>query len=142
MIGRFARQSMLAAALAVLAACGDDSTAPDDEDVAGVYTLLSINGQQLPAVVQQQGSDRAEITQGSITLNQNGTFTDVVQVRFTISGQVSSQTETATGNWTLNGTTVTLNPTSPQGSTSYTMTWDGNDRLTQLFEGFTLVYGR
>ncbi|HJU72752.1 MAG TPA: hypothetical protein VJ717_03330 [Gemmatimonadaceae bacterium] len=142
MIGRFARQSMLALTLALLAGCGDDDSTGPDEGIAGVYTLLTINGQQLPVVVQQQGSDRAEITQGSVTINENGTFTDVTQVRFTISGQVSNDTETASGTWTRTGSTLQFSPTSPSGSTPYTMTWDGDDRLTQVFQGFTLVYER
>ena len=143
MMGRFARQSMLASALAVFAACGsDDSTGPEETNIEGAYTLTTINGQQLPVVVEQQGSDRAEVTQGTVTLNADRTFSDVIQLRFTISGQVTSETDAANGTWTRTGSTVQFNPTAPAGSTPYSMTWDGDDRLTQTFQGFTLVYER
>lgn len=137
----FARQSMLAAALAVMVGCGsDDSTGPNENAVVGVYTLATINGQQLPVIVEQSGNDKAEITQGVVTLNANGTFSDVTQVRITVSGQVTMETETATGNWTRTASTVQFNPTNPAGSSAYTMTWDGDDRLTQVFGNFTLIY--
>jgi len=40
----------------------------------------------------------------------------------------------------VSGSTVTFVPN--DGSGNYTMTWNGQLRLTQLFQGFTLVYER
>jgi len=59
------RTAFLLAMLA-LTACGD-STGP--ADVAGVYTLRTVDGQQLPAVILGD-----EFTSGSLSLGSNGTF--------------------------------------------------------------------
>lgn len=131
---------MLAASLA---ACSGDATGPDADTLAGEYILFTIDGQSLPVIVDQVGNDIAEVTEGSVTLQSNGTFDDVTTLRITESGVVTTEVDATQGNWTVSGTTVTFTPN--DGSGSYTMTWDiqqGQRRLTQLFQGFTLVYER
>jgi hypothetical protein len=84
-----------------LVACSD-STGPDQNELAGSYTLLTIDGASLPVVVDQVGEDKAEVTMGTVTLDEDGTFGDATELRITEAG--------------------------------------GQLRLTQLFQGFTLVY--
>jgi hypothetical protein len=138
---RLVRSTLLAgmAALA-LAACSGDPTGPDPDELAGEYILLTINGQSLPVIVDQLGNDIIEITQGTVSLEAGGTFDDVTQLRITESGAVSTEVDVTQGTWEAVGTTVTFRPT--DGSGTYTMTWDGQLRLTQLFQGLTLVYER
>lgn len=135
----------LASAALAAGACGGDGppaiTDPtDDADLAvGVYALLTINGQPLPFLLDQEGSDLLEITAGTVSLELNRSFSDVTTYRLTLSGVVTTETDGATGTWDLAGNTVFLTPT---GLTAYSMLWDRADRLTQVFEGFTLVYVR
>ena len=133
------RSTLRAGMLAVsLAACSGDPTGPDLDDLAGEYILFTINGQTLPVIVDQVGNDIVEVSQGSVTLQTSGTFDDVTQLRITESGVVSTQVDVAQGTWEAVGSTVTFRPSDNSGT--YTMTWDGNLRLTQIFQGFTLVY--
>ena len=53
---------------------------------------------------------------------------------------MTTPTDATAGTWSLNGSTILFSPT--DGSASYNMTWNGQDRLTQIFQGFTLVYER
>ena len=135
------RNTLSAGLLAVsLVACSGDATGPDPDELAGEYILFTINGQSLPVIVDQVGNDIVEVTQGSVTLQSSGAFDDVTQLRITESGVVSTQVDVAQGTWEAVGTTVTFRPSDNSGT--YTMTWDGNLRLTQIFQGFTLVYER
>ncbi len=136
------RMLVVAAALMAAMSCGggSDTTAPPGADAAvGVYTLSTINGQQMPVTVQQSGNDKIEIMGGVVTLKEDRTFSDITQVRLTVGGTVTSETETASGSWTRQANTVQLNPT---GFTAYSMTWDGGNRLTQLLGPFTLIYAK
>lgn len=138
-----ARMLLVAIALTAAISCGggsSDTTGPPAPDAAvGVYTLATINGQQLPVIVEQSGNDQVEVTQGVVTLKEDRTFSDITQVRLTVGGTVTTETETAAGSWTRQANTVQLNPT---GFTAYSMTWDGSNRLTQLLGPFTLIYAK
>jgi hypothetical protein len=117
---------------------GSDTTAPPNADaVVGVYALSTINGGVLPQVVDQNGNDTAEVTQGVVTLKVDKTFTDVIHLRLTVSGNVTTVADSTVGSWTRQGNTVTLNAV---GFVPYQMTWNGSDRLTQLLDILTLEY--
>ena len=77
---------------------------------------------------------------GTVTLDEDGTFGDVTELRITEGGVVTTEGVSTQGTWTISGSTVTFVPN--DGSDNYTMTWDGQLRLTQLFQGFTLVYDK
>jgi len=63
---------LLAASL-LLSACGNRSTAPDDNAaIAGAYALVSVNGNRVPARVSHQGAS-LEVRSGTLTLNADGT---------------------------------------------------------------------
>ena len=123
-----------------LGACSDTAASGDANAAVGLYTLRTIDGQPLPVVIDQQGNDTAEITQGTVTLDASRSFQDSTVVRLTVSGVVSSETDAASGSWTLSGRTVTFTPNDQSGP--YQMTWDGANQLAQDFNGFILVYQR
>lgn len=142
-MNRTLRKGALVALMGILAtACGggDETTAPNTDAAVGVYTLSTINGGSLPQVVETNGNDTAEITAGVVTLRADRTFSDVTQLRITISGNASIVSDSATGTWTRQGSTVQLNPTTPTGLPAYSMTWDGTTRLTQIIDVLTFVY--
>ncbi|HEY9518670.1 MAG TPA: hypothetical protein VIQ98_05400 [Gemmatimonadales bacterium] len=135
-LGNTIRAGVIAVALA---ACSD-STGPDTDDLVGLYDLITIDGASLPVIVDQIGEDIAEITMGTVTLDEDGTFGDATEIRITEGGVVTTEVQSTQGTWTVSGSTVTFVPN--DGSGNYTMTWNGQLRLTQLFQGFTLVYER
>jgi hypothetical protein len=139
-MAQFLRNTLRAGVLAVALAGCSDSTGPDTDDLVGSYDLITIDGASLPVIVDQIGEDKAEITMGTVTLDEDGTFGDVTELRITEGGVVTTEVVSTQGTWTVSGSTVTFVPN--DGSGNYTMTWDGQLRLTQLFQGFTLVYDK
>ena len=137
---QFLRNTLRAGALAVALAACSDSTGPGTDDLVGSYDLITIDGASLPVIVDQIGEDKAEITMGTVTLDEDGIFGDVTEIRITEGGVVTTEVQSTQGNWTVSGSTVTFVPN--DGSGNYSMTWNGQLRLTQLFQGFTLVYER
>lgn len=134
------RNTLRAGVIALALAACSDSTGPDTDDLLGSYDLITIDGASLPVIVDQVGEDKAEVTMGTVTLDEDGTFGDVTELRITEGGVVTTEVQATQGTWTISGSTVTFLPN--DGSGNYTMTWDGQLRLTQLFQGFTLVYER
>jgi len=81
------RRVFLAFLVLGLVACGDDVLGP--EDIAGTYTLQSINGQSLP-----WAEAGVEVTAGSITLNQSMTCSRSITATMTDGGTVVTITDT------------------------------------------------
>jgi hypothetical protein len=134
------RKTLRAGVIAVALAACSDSTGPSPDQLVGSYNLFTIDGASLPVVVDQVGEDKAEVTMGTVTLDEDGTFGDVTELRITEAGVVTTEVQATQGTWTVSGSTVTFVPN--DGSGNYSMTWNGQLRLTQLFQGFTLVYER
>jgi hypothetical protein len=132
------RNTLRAGAIAVALAACSDSTGPDTDDLVGSYDLITIDGASLPVIVDQIGEDKAEITMGTVTLDPDGTFGDATELRITEGGVVTTEVQSTQGTWTVSGSTVSFVPN--DGSGNYSMTWNGQLRLTQVFQGFTLVY--
>jgi hypothetical protein len=132
------RNTLRAGAIVVALAACSDSTGPDTDDLVGSYDLITIDGASLPVIVDQIGEDKAEITMGTVTLDEDGTFGDATELRITEGGVVTTEVQSTQGTWTVSGSTVSFVPN--DGSGNYSMTWNGQLRLTQVFQGFTLVY--
>jgi uncharacterized lipoprotein YehR (DUF1307 family) len=136
--------TVLAAAIVLpLTACGDDSTPTEEAAaVSGTYSLRTINGEDLPVTIDQQGDDITEVIHGSVTFHAASLFTDSVTFRFTIGGEVTIDEDAITGTYEQTGSTVVLTPSDE--SDSYAMSVSGNTLtqtfVTHTFEPFTLVY--
>ena len=87
-------------------ACTGDSTGP--ESIEGTYTLQTMAGRSLPAILLQDESGKFEITSGSIVLRAPNAFTMSLTFRQTVGTQMTSETIEADGTWTRSGATVTL----------------------------------
>jgi hypothetical protein len=135
------RRSFLSAlaATALLAACGDSGTGPDDTDIVGSYTLQTINGNAVPWRLAL-GNDWFEITSGSGNINADGTFRLTYDWRASVSGQVDGDSEDLVGTYTRNGNAITFRDPS-DGSTVATGTISGR-QLTVTYEGDVLVFVR
>jgi hypothetical protein len=126
------RRVFLAFLVLGLVACGDDVMGP--EDIAGTYTLQSIDGHTLPWVILQVGNTYSiKVTAGSITINQNMTCSRSITATLTDGGTVTTVTDTDVGTYTFVNGAIMLTWAS-DGSTDsgsivgsqFTLTTDGD----------------
>ena len=96
------RRVFLAFLVLGLVACGDDVIGP--EDIAGTYTLQSVNGQSLPWGPGSRGGGHG----GEQTLNQSMTCSRILTAMLTDGGTVVTVTETDVGTYTFVNGAVTL----------------------------------
>lgn len=127
--------AVLALLLLPLSACGGDSTGPDNS-FAGSYELRSIGGSPLPFTVIQVGADRLEVVSGTLTINEDGTFSDRATFRITESGNVTTEQEAVAGTYTRNNNAFTFSDTDGD---VYSGSLQGNT-MTVTVEGLILVY--
>ena len=107
------RKLVLSALLAVLVACGGDATGPN-ASLYGNYTLRTVDGNNVPAVVYQDTLEKDELTAGNINLNSDLTWSGSLSVRATLlaTGAVASLSLPANGTYTTSSGTITLTETS------------------------------
>ena len=87
------RRVFLAFLVLGLVACGDDVMGP--EDIAGTYTLQSIDGHTLPWVILQVGNTYSmKVMAESITIDQNMTCSRSITATLTDGGTVTTVTDT------------------------------------------------
>jgi len=141
-----ARSSKLAtgiAAIALITACGSDSTTgpSSGSNPVGSYTMSTVNGKAVPTSLFADGSFSYDITGGSMKLTSDGKFSVVTNYRQTLPGSVSNFVDSIGGSWTQNGAALQLAVS--DGSTA-TATFDKTTlTLSATDEGVTLtiVYG-
>lgn len=134
---KLVRTLFVLAAVAILPACSD-STGPN-RTVAGNYTLISVNGVLLPVVFSAEQFFTLRITDGTLTVNSNNTFTASATYEQTlvVGGVKTTDTVTCTGTYAMNGNTITFteaNSTDANCGGVYTGTWDGENTLTVDFD--------
>ena len=115
-------------ALTVLVPCGDAFS----QSVSGFYQLVSIDGNPLPysqTITVDEVSAETTMIAGSITLNENGTFSMSNEMEIVSDVFTGEQTLTASGTFTL-VEPATLQLTTEFGD-QFAGTLDG-DRLTLI----------
>jgi hypothetical protein len=132
------RYFVFALAAAVLAACGGDSSTGPGATVTGTYHLQTINAQPLPFTIFSVGGDHIDVTSSRLTLNQDGSFTEVTGYRVVESGVTTNETGTTVGTYVRNGNELTF--TDASDLTEYEASWDGGRHITQTTGELTLVY--
>ena len=90
----------------VLLGCGG-ITLQNDDEVEGTYTLRSVAGRALPALLST-GPEQLTITSGVLTLEGDGDWSEVMNYTVVESGQSVLRTLIASGRWTLRSRTVEL----------------------------------
>ena len=93
---------------AAVLACGDSGDSTSPESIEGVYTLQTIDGDALPAVVYQDTEGMVEITAGAITLGPGTKWSISLTARATVAAVVTTNTEKLDGTWSRAGSTLTL----------------------------------
>jgi hypothetical protein len=129
-------------ALPFALACGNDPISAN-ASIAGTWNLKTVNGSSLPFTILQLGTTKTELISDVYTLTASdstkGSFTTTSVVRLTQNGQVTTQTSSDAGTYTLNGTSVTL--VSHGGGPTVTGSWNGNT-ITATTQGSSFVFGR
>lgn len=133
----------LAATLLAAAGCGSDSNAPDTSHV-GVYDMVSIDGDPLPATVIDVPGYSLQVTDGSLALNPGNRFVESMTTVETIDDVTEPlEAVSCTGTYSRSGNTITL--TTPETEfcigQRVTGTLSGNT-LTVDYDGTTIVFSR
>ena len=130
---------VLAAAVPLaLAACGDDSTGP--ENVAGTYALQTVEGNTLPWRFFVVGDEWIELTAGSLVISGNGTWTAELHFRERVGGETTEYPEESVGTWERDGDQIIF--TDDSDGSVIVATLSGN-RLTAVDEDdFVYVFTR
>jgi hypothetical protein len=110
-------------------ACSGDSTSPSS--IAGTYNLQTIDGQSLPVIVLEVGTDTVEITAGFMRLVSDQTFSESVSFRIADGAIVTTDVETTTGSWTVSGSAITFTGTAGTNA---------GDTFTGSISGNTLTF--
>ncbi len=131
------RRVFLAFWVFALVACGDDGTGL--EDIAGTYTLQTVDGGGLPAVLEEtETTFLLEITAGSVTLNQDMTCSVITMFRVTEFGIVTTDTMTGVCTYTFNNGAITLTILASAETVSGSIT--GSTLTVTSEEGIVFIY--
>jgi len=133
----------------LIAACTDNSIFNPMTDAAGTYQLTVYGGRSIPATYTIQPGDPIYpqypngatfvVTDGSLVLNSNGTFTETNNYQTTPAGGSPTPSQVvSTGTWTLNGTAFSLFAPAQNGNAarnvSGTLDTDANGNLTVNYQ--------
>ncbi len=129
------RRLFQAAVLLAAVACSDNSTSPT-VSLTGTYSLMMVNGQSLPYQFPTGSSDVVQLNNDVLTLNSNGTYTDVSQWT---SSRTGNFTVTELGTYTATNGAITFfdqtDNTTYSGSLSgAVLTEISSDGLTQVYQ--------
>jgi hypothetical protein len=130
------KRSILILCLAAMAGACSESTSITTT-TGGSFTLTTVNGGDLPAVVSQEGTTRRDALSGSIVLASDMTWTSTITFRDT-NGSTTGQnvTETDSGTWTQSNGAILL--TSHTGTAFNAVLFGG--ALTIEDEGAIYLY--
>ena len=115
--------------LAMVVACGGDKATGPNASITGNYTLRTVNGNTVPAVVFQNTTEKEELTAGNINLNADRTWSGSLSLRSTnlTNGATATLSLPANGTYTNNNGSITLTDASD------------NSQLTGTVGGGTLT---
>ena len=96
--------------LAMVVACGGDKATGPNASITGNYTLRTVNGNTVPAVVFQNTTEKEELTAGNINLNADRTWSGSLSLRSTnlTNGATATLSLPANGTYTNNNGSLTL----------------------------------
>ena len=115
--------------LAMVVACGGDKATGPNASITGNYTLRTVNGNTVPAVVFQNTTEKEELTAGNVNLNADRTWSGSLSLRSTnlTNGATATLSLPANGTYTNNNGSITLTDASD------------NSQLTGTVGGGTLT---
>ena len=118
---------ILLLALLPMTACSDDDGSGPNATIEGAYTMQTINGAGMPYVVAEGPGFKYEFLSSILTIQQGGTFSEVLTTRVTDPDGVVTESETSTGTWVRVGNNVTLTYSAEEQVAGV---WNGSNQLT------------
>lgn len=132
-------------------ACSSDDgepTGPVETSIAGVYNLISVDGNPMPYLIFEDANEKSECTDGTLTLTDganawSGTFTASYRFRFEQKGQgiVHNNVQDMDGTWERQGSSLTFDDdgdNQPEATATVSgnrLTLTGNDDgISQVWE--------
>jgi hypothetical protein len=133
--------TLMAATPLLFAACTDNGIFNPLTNAAGTYQLTVYAGKTMPATFTIQPNDpnfpeapnggTLVVTDGTLVLQNNGSFVETNNYTITPSGQSAIFHQfVSSGTWNLNGTTFSLNDQANNRFDTGTLDTDANGRLT------------
>jgi hypothetical protein len=108
---RIAAMALLVGSLCV-AGCNDSDNLNFvlPVDGLGTFTLVTVNGNPLPAIVVDSVSPPLTIRalSGQIVISADNTFTDLVSLEQTLGGVITTSSRACSGTWSSTGNTLTF----------------------------------
>jgi hypothetical protein len=132
---RRSRTLPIVAALSLVAGSAAAQTSDATRDLAGTYTLVAIDGHELPYAPMHEGAKGPLVKTGTLTLHADGTFASTGSFEIP-GGQTVSRN--LSGTYTRDGTALTLHWT---GAGVTTATIEG-ETFTMVNEGMRFTYRR
>lgn len=127
------RKILLAGLTLALAACGNDITIdtpnPVPSNLAGSYSLQSVDGAGLPFPVLDVGAYHIQISSGNLALNANKTYVLKFGLRVDDSGNIRFDADSDAGTWTQSDNALSF--TSTKGDIARTATVSGGTMTMQ-----------
>ncbi|MDA1028496.1 MAG: hypothetical protein O3B41_05525 [Bacteroidetes bacterium] len=133
------QRSLLALAIVFalgILGCDSSGDSNSEPDYSGNYILKSVDGESVPVVVFQIGSDKVEVTGGSYRLNSDKTISQSLTFKVTESGVVTTETASRAGTYSNNNSAFLFtysDNTTDSGSIS-------GDNLTIISDGVSFVF--
>ena len=141
-LSRSSKLAAVTAAIALVTACGSDSTGPSgSSSPIGSYTMSTVNGKAVPTSLFADGSFSYDITGGTMKLTSDGKFSAVTNYRQTLPGSVENFVDSIGGTWTQAGSAIQMSIS--DGSTA-TATFDKTSLTLSASDAgvtLTVVYG-
>lgn len=135
---RLAVAAAFIAASTLLACGGDAPVEPGSRGLYAVYNLVSVNGENLPVLVSQNGDERFDLFAEELIFVSTYRVTRSVSVERTSGDQVTVLATTEIGAYELNGANVTFAFLTEPRSGSGTVESDG--AISVVFGEDTLVF--
>jgi hypothetical protein len=98
-------QAAISFAVALLATASTTDVA-NAQNVAGTYTLATIDGKALPGVIEVEGDCREEIVTATLVLGADGTWKLDRHERDVCGTTIEDETEADSGRYTVNGPSI------------------------------------
>jgi hypothetical protein len=105
-----------------IAACGAESSTSALASPAGSYALATVNGQPLPQLVAHTATGDLEVMSATLVLREDHSYASAYRYRAVASPSTTFD-QSATGTWSVSGSTVTYSPTGSSPTSVTTMRW-------------------
>jgi hypothetical protein len=129
---RATRFAIAVATVAMLAACGSDSTGPRNTNGSGTYALTTVDGSSLPFTIPNTGDNTEIVNNATVTLNSDSSYTAVANG--TENG-ADATIITDAGHYSVSGSQVTFTSSVIQGG-NYTGSVSGSTLTVTIIGAF------